>query len=110
MWTKEILQIFDNGEARTRTEEKLRQMLEMRHTETPSEPDTFPSTEADKNGLILALSCTVPFRYRKVLRDQKVLESLSLEELEKRLFIPAEKIKFLLAEEFEEQYEQALEG
>lgn len=108
IWTKEILHILDDEGERTNSEAALRQMLELRHTEMPSDPNSLPSTEADKNGLILALACAVPFRYRVVLRKNNFLARYSLDELEKALVVPKEKVEFLLAEAFESHFETAL--
>lgn len=109
VWTKEILQIFDKSEERTNSENALREMLEMRHTAKPGQSGDLPSTDADRNGFVLALACAVPFQYREVLRQNRYLDRFPLEDLEKVLGVPKEKIEFLLKPEFEDHFEKALD-
>ncbi len=108
VWTKEILQIFDNGAARTNSEAALREMLETRNTQNANVSNVLPSTQADRNGFVLALASAVPYRYRVVLRRNGYLDRFPLDELEKLLVVPQEKIEFLLDGSFEGHFEAAL--
>lgn len=106
VWIKEILQIFDHVEERTKTTLAFIEMLRLRST--INNGSDMPSVKADKNGFVLAMGSAVPSRYRDVLRKEKFLTRYSLDELEKILFVPKEKIEFLLGDQFEGAFEKAL--
>jgi hypothetical protein len=56
------------------------------------------------------LGTAIPRRYRDVLRQQGFLKKYPLSELEQLLIIPSEFIEFVLSDEFEVEFEAALEG
>ena len=109
MWIKEILQIFDHVDERTNTKQAFLDALRMRNTEVQSSSNELPSVQADRNGFVLALGSSVPFRYRKVLRAQRFFDRYCPQDLEKLLFVSMEKIEFLLGDTFEEAFKDALE-
>ncbi len=107
-WIKEILQILDPPSHRTDTPEKLKSMLANRHALTPNGHDTPHNVVADKAGLILALGAAIPYKYRRVLREQDYLSRYEIDELEHMLLIPNELVGFLLGADFEAQFNTAL--
>lgn len=110
VWIKEILQIFDHVEARTSSKPAFLEMLRLRSVRVESDSADSPSVEADRNGFVLSMGSSVPRRYREVLRRENFREKYSLSDLEKVLFIPAEKIDFLLGDRFEDVFQQALDA
>ncbi len=106
IWVKEILQILDRSEHRTDTQAALGAMLDNRKVLTGNGNGIPGNVVADKIGLTLALGCKVPMVYRTSLRNTKVRPSN--EALEATLLVPAFLIDWLLSDEFEKVFEQAL--
>lgn len=106
IWAKEILQILDRPEHRTGGKVALGAMMDVRKVRTPNGDGTPLNVMADKNGLTLALGSRIPQIYRNSLRNTKVRSSL--QSLEATLLVPQELIDWLLSDEFEQQFEQAL--
>jgi hypothetical protein len=107
-WAKEILQVLDKNGARTDSKSKLSDMIANRSVTDLHADDTPSNVIADKDGLVLAIGSVVPMAYRKILRNQRVLEHNSIKSLEPQLLIPSDFIEYLLVDDFEVKFEQAL--
>jgi len=107
-WAKEILQILDDESHKTDNKEKLRAMLENRIANEPNCNGELPNVVADKNGFLLALGCIVPRGYRELMRQENHIELFSLTDLASILFIPEEYVKEVIADSFEDKFEERL--
>lgn len=110
VWIKEMLQALDSEDALTSDAEKLAQVIEMNDVHAPNGDDTPPNVVADRNGFTLALGCAIPKVLRNTLRTESAspagISSLRRAGLEN--YIPAEYIDYILHEEFEQAFENAL--
>jgi hypothetical protein len=109
VWTKEILGILDGPDHWTSDKALLGHMLDSRGELLARSTGTPLNVLSDRNGLTLALGCTIPFGYRRTLRDQHSLAKFDTEQLESIIMVPAELIEWLLNLAFEEEFERALQ-
>jgi hypothetical protein len=104
VWTKEILHILDRNAHWTQNKNALGHMLDNRTTLEPHDDGTPLNVKADKNGVTLALGCKVPHTYRTSLRKARP----ALGALEGMLLVPAEYCEWLLTDDFETHFGNAV--
>jgi hypothetical protein len=107
VWIKEILGILDGTDHWTTNKLLLGHMLDHRDVVSRS-VGTPLNVMADRNGLVLALGCTIPLAYRHTLREQRYTAKYTPQQMESMIFIPAEFVEYVLNPAFEEVFEQAL--
>jgi hypothetical protein len=109
-WIKEMLHALDGGDSVVNNSEKLGNILDINSVHQQNNIQTPVAVVHDCNGFDLALGCAVPRTLRQRLRMQKSVNNGNVDPVMRSDLcnIPDEYIDYVLNEEFEKTFEQAL--